>query len=183
MPKTKLSIPLNDGLLSILRAGVEVSYEPPGVNTRRLLVLLVYRNVGGSKADSSPDGVPPPVWRHRPRNWHAVDGETKDHGDILQHHRGLPTQKVERVGLHTPPVHKCHQRGGVHHRQSTGDEASKRQERRTSYERRVPLVPQQGAMRADPKRGQSLWNTTIVQKYYLEPLEHVHNNSTKISVK
>jgi hypothetical protein len=40
MPKTRPSIPLNDGVLSILRTGVEVSCEPPGVNARRLLVLL-----------------------------------------------------------------------------------------------------------------------------------------------
>jgi hypothetical protein len=81
MPKTRPSIPLNDGVLSILRTGVEVSCEPPGVNARRLLVLL--GTSGGSKADSSPDGVPPPAWRHHLRNRHAVNGETKDHGDIL----------------------------------------------------------------------------------------------------
>jgi hypothetical protein len=47
MPKTRPSIPLNDGVLSTLRAGVKVSCEPPGVNAHRLLVLLVCGNVGG----------------------------------------------------------------------------------------------------------------------------------------
>jgi hypothetical protein len=47
MPKTRSGIPLNDGALSILRTGVEVSYETPGVNVRRLLVLLVCENIGG----------------------------------------------------------------------------------------------------------------------------------------
>jgi hypothetical protein len=165
MPKTRPSIPLNDGVLSILQTGVEVSYEPPGVNACHLLVLLVCRNVKGLKVDSSPDGVPPPAWRHRPRNRCAVDGETKDHGDVLQCHCGLPTRKVERVGLRMPLVHKCHQCGGVHHRQTAGDEASKQQEPRTTYEWRVPLVPHHRAMRANPEWGQSMWNTTIVQKY------------------
>jgi hypothetical protein len=96
---------MNDGVLSILRTGVKVSCEPLGVNAHRLLVLLVCRNIGGSNVDSSPNGVPLPAWRHSPRNRCAVDGETKDHGNVLQRHRGLPTQEVERVGLWTPPVH------------------------------------------------------------------------------
>jgi hypothetical protein len=47
---------------------------------------------------------------------------------------------VEHVGLWTPPVYKCHQRGGVHHRQMAGHETSKWQEPGTLYERCVPLV-------------------------------------------
>jgi hypothetical protein len=132
------------------------------VNIRRLHVLLVYRNVRGSQADSSRDGVPPPGWRHRPRNWCAVNGKTEDHGDVMQRHRGLPTQKVERVGLQTPPVYKCRQRGKVHHRQMAGHETSKRQEPGTPYEQRVPLVPQQGVVRTDPERQESLCNTTMI---------------------
>jgi hypothetical protein len=153
MSKTRPSIPLNDGVLSILRTGVKVSCEPPGVNAHRLLVLLVWGNVGESKVDSSPNGVPPPAWRHRPRNRRVVDGETKDHSNVLQCHRGLPTWKVERVGLRTPPVHKCRQCGGVHHRQTTGDKVSKRQEPCMAYKWRVPLVPREGVVRADPKQG------------------------------
>jgi hypothetical protein len=84
MPKTRLSIPLNDVILSILQTGVEVSCEPPRVNAYRILVLLLYGNIGGSKVDSSPDRVPPPAWSHRPRNQRVVDGKTKDHGDVLQ---------------------------------------------------------------------------------------------------
>jgi hypothetical protein len=107
MPKTRPSIPLNDGVLSTLKAGVEVSCELPRVNARRLPVLLVYGNIGVSQADSRHDGVPPPAWRHRPTNRSVINGKTKDHGDVLQRHRGLPTRKVEHVGLWTPPVHKC----------------------------------------------------------------------------
>jgi hypothetical protein len=59
MTKTRSSRPLNDGVLNILRAGVEVSCEPPRVDDHRLPVLLVRRNVKGSQADSSPDEVPP----------------------------------------------------------------------------------------------------------------------------
>jgi hypothetical protein len=47
MPKTRPSIPLNDGVLSTPRARVEVSCEPPRVNDHRLIVLLVCGNVGG----------------------------------------------------------------------------------------------------------------------------------------
>jgi hypothetical protein len=141
MPKTRSTIPLNDGVFSTLWAGVKVSCEPPRVNAHRLLVLLVCGNVGGSHADSSPDGVPPPAWRHHPTNRRAVDGKTKDHGDVLQCHCGLPTRKVECVGLRTPLIHKCHQRGGVHHRQTAGDELSKWQETHTPYERLIPLIP------------------------------------------
>jgi hypothetical protein len=142
--KTRPSIPLNDGVLSILQTGVEVRHEPPRVNTHHLFVLLVCGNVRGSKAGSSPNGVPPPAWRHRPRNWCVVDRKTKDHGDILQHHRGLPTRKVEHVGLRTPLVHKRRQRGIIHHRQTADDEVSKRQKPCMAYERHVPLVPHQG---------------------------------------
>jgi hypothetical protein len=63
----------------------------------------------------------------------VVNGKAKDHGDILKHHRGLAAQMVEHVGLRTPPVDKCHQHGGVHHRQTANDETSKRQEPRTPY--------------------------------------------------
>jgi hypothetical protein len=153
MPKTRPSIPLNDGILNILRARVEVTCEPPGVNAHCLLALLVCENVGGSHNDCSRNGVPPPAWRHHPRNWRAVDGKTKDHGEVLYTHRGLPTQKVECVGLWMPPVYKCRQHGGVYHRQTTGDGASKRQEPRMSYERRESLIPRQGDARADPERG------------------------------
>jgi hypothetical protein len=132
MPKARSSILLNDGVLRTLRVGVEVSCEPPGVNAHSLLVLLVCGNIGGSHANSSPDRDPPPA-----TNRCVVDGKTKDHDDILQHHRGLPTQKVEHVGLWVPPVHKCRQRGGVHHRQITDDKLSKRQEPRTPYERLI----------------------------------------------
>jgi hypothetical protein len=116
MTMTRPSIPLNDGILSTLREGVKVSCEPPGVDARRLPVLLVCGNIRGLQANSSPDEVPPPAWSHRPRNRTAIDGKTKDHGDILQRHRGLATRKVKRVGLRMPPVDKCRQRGGVHHR-------------------------------------------------------------------
>jgi hypothetical protein len=34
MLKTRLSIPLNDGILSTLQAGVEVRCEPPGVDAQ-----------------------------------------------------------------------------------------------------------------------------------------------------
>jgi hypothetical protein len=120
---------------------------------------------GGSQVDSSPDKVPPSAWSHRPTNWTAVDGKTNVHGDVLQCHRGLATRKVKRVGLQTPPVDKCHQWGGVHHRQTTSDEASKRQEPHTAYEWHVPLVPHLGVVHADPEWGQSLRNTIVVQKY------------------
>jgi hypothetical protein len=165
MPKTRSSIPLNDGILSTLRPGVEVSCEPPRVNARRLLVLLVCGNIGRSHTDSSPDRVPPPTWRQCPTNRRVIDGKTKDHDDILQRHCGLPTRKVEHVYLRTSPVHKCHQRGRIHHRQIVGNEPSKRYEPRTPYERRVPFISRQGAMRADTERLQTLWNTTILQKY------------------
>jgi hypothetical protein len=49
MLKTRPSIPLNDGVLSILRAGVKVSCELPGVDVHRLPVLLVHGNVGGRR--------------------------------------------------------------------------------------------------------------------------------------
>jgi hypothetical protein len=141
MSKTRPSIHLNDGVLSILWTGVEGSCEPPEVNTCCLLVLLVCGNVGGSHADSSPDGVPPLAWRHRPKNQCAVNGKTKDHGDVLQCQRDLSTWKAKPVGLVTPPVHKCRQRGRVHHQQTVSDEASKQQETCTAYEWCVPLIP------------------------------------------
>jgi hypothetical protein len=65
MPLTRPSIPLNDGVLSTLRAGAKVRCEPPRVNTRHLPLLLVHRNIKGLQANSSPDGVPPPIWSHR----------------------------------------------------------------------------------------------------------------------
>jgi hypothetical protein len=80
----------------------------------------------------------------------------------MQHHRDLPTRKVERVGLRTPPVYKSHQRSRVHHRQMAGHEMSKQQEPGTPYERRVPLVPRQGAVHTDPERQESLCNTTMI---------------------
>jgi hypothetical protein len=140
-----------------------VRCEPPGVNAHHLLVLVVCGNVRGRlNADSSPDRVPPPSWKHRPTNWSAVDGKTKDHGGVLQRHRHLNGRKVDRVGLRTPPVHRCRQHGGVHYRQTAGDEPSKQQEPRTLYEWRIPLIPRQGVARVDPERGQSMWNTTII---------------------
>jgi hypothetical protein len=132
------------------------------VNARRLPVLLVCRNVGGSQVNNSHDGVPPPGSRHHPRNRCAVDGKTEDHGDVLQRHRDLPTRKVERVGLQTPPVYMCRQRGRVHHRQMAGHDMSKRPEPNTPYEWCVPLVPRQGAVRTDPERQESLCNTTMI---------------------
>jgi hypothetical protein len=109
MPNTRPNIPLNDCVLSTLRAGVEVRSKPPGVHTCHHLVLLIHGNVegGGVKADSLSDGVPPPDGRHLPTNRSDIGGKTKDHGDVLQRHHGLATRKVERVGLQTPPVHKC----------------------------------------------------------------------------
>jgi hypothetical protein len=162
MSKTRLIIPLNDYVLRTLWAGVEVSCEPPEVHTHRLLVLLICRNIGGLNVDSFSDRVPSLGRRHRPTNRSVVDGKTKDHGDVLQHHCGHATRKVQHVGLWMPLVHKCHQRGGVHHRKTVGDEPSKRQEHRMPYERLIPLVPHQGVVRADPERVQTLWNTTIV---------------------
>jgi hypothetical protein len=99
MSKTRPSITLNDSVLSTLRAGVEVSCEPHGVDPLRLLVLLVCGNIKWSNADSSLDGVPPPIWKHRATNQSAVDEKTNDHDDVLQRHRGLITRKVERVDI------------------------------------------------------------------------------------
>jgi hypothetical protein len=96
---------------------------------------------------------------------HSIGLQILDHGNILQHHHGLATWNVKRVGLRTPPVNQSRQRGRVHHQQTASDEPSKRQEPRTLYEWHVPLVPHQGVVHADPEWGQSLWNTTIVQKY------------------
>jgi hypothetical protein len=59
MPKTRLIIPMNDYTLITLRVGVEVSCEPPRVHGHRLLVLLIYGDVGGgggSNVDSFFDG-------------------------------------------------------------------------------------------------------------------------------
>jgi hypothetical protein len=67
-------------------------------------------------------------------------------------------------GLWTPPVHECHQRGGIHQRQTMVDEPSKRQEPRTMYERLIPLVRVQGSVRVDPEWLQTLSNTTTVKK-------------------
>jgi hypothetical protein len=114
MHKKRVSVPLNHCVLSALQAGVKVSCEPTRVDTRRLLVHLVCRHVGGSNAGSSPDNVPPPPWRHWPTNQSVVNGKTKDHGDILKHHRGIAAHKVERVGLQTSLVHLCCQCHGVH---------------------------------------------------------------------
>jgi hypothetical protein len=142
MPNTKQNIPLNDCVLITLRAGVDVSCEPPRVHARRLLVLLIRGDVGGLNADSLFDGVPPPDGRHHPTNSSVIDEKTKDHDDILQCHRSLTTRKVEHVPLPMPPVHKCYQRGRVHQRQAKGgDEPSKRQEPLTTYEWLIPLVP------------------------------------------
>jgi hypothetical protein len=167
---TRPNIPLNDCVLSTLRASVEVSGEPPGVHTHRLPVLLIRCNVGGSKANRLSDGVPPPGRRHHPTNRSAIDGKTKDHSDVLQHHSDLTRWKVERVGLQMPPVHERRQRGSVHLRQTMGDEPSKWQEPRMTYEWLVPLIPCQGAIRADPERLQMLSNKTIIQKYVHLPL-------------
>jgi hypothetical protein len=135
------------------------------VHARRLLVLLIREHVRGSNADSLSYRVLPPGGRHHPTNRSDVDGKTKDHDDIMRRHCSLATRKVERVRLWTPPVHKCCQRGGVHQRQAAcGDEPKKRQEPRTTYERLIPLIPRQGALRVDPKMLQTLWNKIIVKK-------------------
>jgi hypothetical protein len=55
MSNTRPNIPLNDGVLCTLRAGVEVSCEPPGVHTRHLPILLMPWDVGGGGVkDQSP---------------------------------------------------------------------------------------------------------------------------------
>jgi hypothetical protein len=105
-----------------------VSCEPPGMHACRLLVLLTPWDIRGSKANGLFDGVPLPGRRHHLTNRSVVDGKTKDHGDIQQHHRDLTRWKVEPVGLRMPPVHECHQHGGGHQRQTTVDEPSKWQE-------------------------------------------------------
>jgi hypothetical protein len=165
MSNTRPNVHLNDCVLSTIRAGVEVSCEPPGVHAHHLPILLIRWDIGGSKANRLSDGVPPPGRRHHPTNRSAIDGKTKDHGNILQHHRALARQKVERVGLWMPPVHECRQRGGIHQQQTTVDEPSKWQETPTTYEQLIPLVPRQGVVRVDPERLQTLPNTIIVQKY------------------
>jgi hypothetical protein len=86
---TKPNIPLNDCVFSTLRAGVEVSGEPPRVHACRLPVLLIRCDVRGSKANHLSNGVPPPGRRHHPTNRSVIDWKTKEHGDILQHHRDL----------------------------------------------------------------------------------------------
>jgi hypothetical protein len=142
-----------------------VSGQPPGVHARHLPVLLIQCDGRGPKANRLSDGVPPLGRRHHPTNRSVVDGKTKDHDDILQHHRDLARWKVERVGLRMPPVHERRQRGGVHQRQTAGDKPSMWQEPRTTYERLIPLVPRQGAMRADPERLQTLLNTITLNIY------------------
>jgi hypothetical protein len=133
------------------------------MHTRRLLVLLIPWDIGGSKVNGLSDGVPPPGRRHHPTNRSTVDGKTKDHGDVLQRHRDLARREVEHVGLQTPPVHECHQRGGVHQWQTAVDEPSKQQEPCTTFEWLVPLLPVQGVVRTDPERLQTLSNTTTVK--------------------
>jgi hypothetical protein len=86
----------------------------------------VSTSVPSSLSSSVSDVVPPPSWRHRPTNWGVINGQTQDHGNILKCHPGLTTRKVEHVGLRTPPVHKCRQRNGVHHRQTTDDDPTRR---------------------------------------------------------
>jgi hypothetical protein len=141
MPNTRPNIPLNVCILSTLRACVQVSCEPPGVNAHHFLVLLIHGDVrgGGQMPIASTMVSLHPV--HQLRNRSSVDGKTKDHGDILQYHRGLATRKVECVGLWTPLVHKCHQHDGVHQRQTAGKELSKRQEPRMMYEQLLPVIP------------------------------------------
>jgi hypothetical protein len=165
MSNTRPNIPLNDGILSTLWAGAEVSCEPPGVHAHRLPVLLIPWDIGGSKANQLSNGVPPPGRRHHPTNRSVIHGKTKDHGDVLQRHHDLAKQKVECVGLLMPPVHECRQRSDIHQRQTAVHELSKRQEPHTMYERLVPLVPLQGLVCADPQQLQTLSNTTTVQKY------------------
>jgi hypothetical protein len=95
MPNTKQSIHLNNCVLSTLRAGVEVSFEPPGVHVCGLLVLLILGHVGGgSNANGLSDRVPPPGGRHHPTNRSAVIEKTKDHDEIVHHHHSLATRKV-----------------------------------------------------------------------------------------
>jgi hypothetical protein len=91
MPNTRPNIPPNDCVQSTLWVGVEVRCEPPGVHSHHLLVLLIRGDVSGSNADILSNGVPPPGGRHEPTNRSAVDGKTKDHGDVLQRHHGLAT--------------------------------------------------------------------------------------------
>jgi hypothetical protein len=126
MSNTRPNIPLNDSIISTLWAVAEVSCEPLRVHARCLSVLLIQCNIRGSKANCLSDRVSPLDRSHHPTDWSAVDGKTKDHGDVLQRHRDLARWKVECVGLRTPPVHEHHQRGGVHQRQTVGDEPSKR---------------------------------------------------------
>jgi hypothetical protein len=144
MSSTRPNIPLNDCVLSTLRASVKVSCEPPGVHARHLPIFLIRGDVRKSKSNHLSDGVPPPGRRHHPTNRSTVDGKTKNHGDVLQRHHNLARRKVEHVGLRMPPVHKCRQRGSVHQRQPAVDELSKRQKPCTTYDRLVPLVPHWG---------------------------------------
>jgi hypothetical protein len=74
-----------------------------------------------------------------------------------------------------PPAHKC------------CDELSKRQEPHMTYERRILLVPRQGAMHSDPEVLQMLWNKRIVKNIspmpyniitksvkYIKPIIHTY---------
>jgi hypothetical protein len=162
MSNTRPNIHLNDDVLSTLRAGAKVSCEPPGVHAHRPPVLLIPWVVGGSKANRLSNGVPPPGRRHHPTNRSAVDGKTKDHDEVLQRHRDHPRRKVEHVGPRTPLVHECHQHGSVHQWQTVVHEPRKRQEPCTTYEWLTPLVPLQGAVRADLERLQTVSNTTTI---------------------
>jgi hypothetical protein len=87
MSNTRPNITLNDCVLSTLRIVVEVSCEPLGGHACRLLVLLIWCDVGESKANRLSDGVPPLGRSHHPTNRSAIDGKTKDHGDVLQRSR------------------------------------------------------------------------------------------------
>jgi hypothetical protein len=134
------------------------------VHVCRLPILLIRCDVGGSKANRLSDRLPPPGGRHHPTNRRAIDGKTKDHGDVLQCHCDLVRWKVDCVGLRAPPVHERRQRSGVHQRQAAGDEPSKRQEPCTTYEWLIPHIPRQRVVHADPERLQMLSNITTVQK-------------------
>jgi hypothetical protein len=159
VPKPSPSVPLNDTDVSILRVGLEVSCTRTRVDAQRLSLhpagdivpqIGSMSGVGvGVNVDSSHDAIPPPSWRHRPTNRGAINEHTQDHGDILKRRRGLTARQVKHVGLWMPPVHKCHQHDGVHHRQTADDEPSKRQEPSTTYEQHVPLVPLQWVVHVD----------------------------------
>jgi hypothetical protein len=162
MWNTRPNIPLNDGILSTLRASIEVSCEPPGIHVRHLPVLLIPWDVGGggSKANRLSDGVPPPGRRHHPTNRSVVDGKTKDHCD-------LGGWKVER-GTCGPPDATGPWVPSTRRRPSATDRGWRAEQAvgtpqdiwtaRTAH-------PSAWAVRADPEWLQTLSNRTTVKIY------------------